>query len=815
MEIGVIKPVVIEEEMKCSYLDYAMSVIVSRALPDVRDGMKPVQRRILFAMHELNLRYNTAHKKSARIVGEVLGKYHPHGDAPVYEAMVRMAQDFSMRYVLVDGQGNFGSVDNDPPAAMRYTEARLSRIAGEMLIDIDKGTVDFTPNFDASLEEPTVLPARLPNLLLNGATGIAVGMATNIPPHNLSEVCDAIVHLIDNPEATIEELMKFIKGPDFPTAGIMMGIDEVKAAYTTGHGRIVVRAKAIVSETSGVRPQIVVTELPYQVNKAALIERIADLVKEKKIEGIADLRDESDRQGMRIVIELRKEASSQQVLNNLFKYTAMQSAFNANMLALVDGQPRVLSIKELLQHYIEYRQVVIVRRSKFELGKAKERAHILEGLKIALDNLDRIIQTIRKSANADVARSALMMNFSLTQVQAQAILDMQLRRLAALESQKILDEYAEVLRNIAYLEDLLANPRKILFLVKQDAIELKEQYGDERRTQISGSGAVQFGDEDLIAHQEVVVTLSHRGYIKRVSVDAFRSQRRGGRGMLGLSTREEDVPRHLRIADTHDHLLFFTNRGWVFRLKCHELPGDTSRTARGTPLINLVSMQPQEQVTAVITTDQLGGGDYIVMATARGEVKKTSLEEFGVVRSNGLIAMDLEQGDELVAAVLAGDDEDVLMVSEKGKAIRFGVKQLRSASRTSGGVRGLRLAQGDRVVDMVRNTAGPHLLAVSSKGFGKRTPIEAYPKHSRGGGGVITFKINDKTGVVAAAQMVRPEQEMMLLSAEGIVIRFKVKDITIHGRSTQGVGLMRLSPGDKVISVACFDARSTATDSEP
>jgi len=808
MEIGVVKPVIIEEEMKSSYLDYAMSVIVSRALPDVRDGLKPVQRRILYAMHELGLRHSVSHKKSARIVGEVLGKYHPHGDVSVYEAMVRMAQDFSMRYVLVDGQGNFGSVDNDPPAAMRYTEARLAQIAEEMLVDIDKGTVDFAPNFDGSLQEPQVLPARLPNLLLNGATGIAVGMATNIPPHNLGEICDAISCLIDNPECSIDELVDLVKGPDFPTAGIILGVEGIRDAYITGHGRIVVRAKAIISDTAGSRPQIVVTELPYQINKAALVERIAELVRQKKLEGIADLRDESDRQGMRIVIELRKEAQPQQVLNNLYKYTAMQSAFAVNMLALVDGQPRVLSLKEMLQYYVEFRHQVIVRRSQFELERAKERAHILEGLRVALDNLDKVIETIRRSASAEAARTALMERFGLTQIQAQAILDMQLRRLAALERQKILDEYTEVLRNIAYLEDLLANPRKILFLIKQDVAELKNSYGDPRRTQISVQGVLQFGEEDLIAHQEVVVTISNRGYIKRVSVDAFRSQRRGGRGMLGMSTREEDGTRDLRIADTHDHLLFFTNRGWVFRLKCHELPGDSSRTSRGTPLINLVSLQQQDQVTAVVTARNLGGGDYIVLATARGEVKKTSLDEFAVVRSNGLIAMDLEPGDELVAAVLVGNEEDVMLVTERGKSIRFVVKQLRSASRTSGGVRGIKLSPGDRVVDMVRCSAGEHLLVVSANGFGKVTSIGAYPRHGRGGGGLITFKVNDKTGVLAAALMVHLDQEVMLLSAEGIVIRIAVKDVAIRGRSTQGVGLMKVAAGDnRVVSVACLDGR--------
>ncbi|MFC1968840.1 DNA gyrase subunit A, partial [Chloroflexota bacterium] len=585
METGLIKPIDIEDEMRGSYLDYAMSVIVSRALPDVRDGLKPVHRRILYAMDGLGLHYTGPHKKSARIVGEVLGKYHPHGDASVYDAMVRMAQDFSMRYVLVDGQGNFGSVDNDPPAAMRYTEARMAKITEEIMSDIDKDTVAFVPNFDDSLKEPTVLPSRLPNMLVNGSSGIAVGMSTNIPPHNLGEVCDALAYLVDNPEATIDDLTRFIKGPDFPTAGVILGQEGIRDAYATGHGKVVVRAKAVVGESPrSERHQILITELPYQVNKAALVERIAKLAREKKIEGIDELRDESDRHGMRIVIELKRGSQPQQVLNNLYKQTALQSAFFVNMLALVEGQPKVLSLKEALQHHISFRHEVITRRSQFDLRRAKERAHILEGLKIALDNLDKVIAVIRGSESADSARTNLMQNFNLSQVQAQAILDMQLRRLAALERQKIDEDYAEVLKTIAYLEDLLANPRKILFLIKEEVGELKAKYGDPRRTQVSEEQAVEFRLEDLVPHEEVVVTLSNRGYLKRVPSQAYRQQHRGGRGARGMAMQEIDGVCHILLADTHDDMLFFTDRGRVFHLKCYEIPQDISRSGKGMPL---------------------------------------------------------------------------------------------------------------------------------------------------------------------------------------------------------------------------------------
>jgi DNA gyrase subunit A len=802
--IGIVKPIDIEEEMRSSYLDYAMSVIVSRALPDARDGLKPVQRRILYAMHELGLRHTTPHKKSARLVGEVLGKYHPHGDAPVYEAMVRMAQDFSMRYVLIDGQGNFGSVDNDPPAAMRYTEARLSQIAQEMLLDIDKDTVNMAPNFDGSLKEPTVLPASMPNLLLNGASGIAVGMATNIPPHNLSEVCDAIAHLIDNPEAAVDEIAEFIHGPDFPSGGIIYGLEGIKNAYSTGKGRVLVRARAEIHEMTKGRSQIVVTEIPYQVNKAALVKRIAELVKERRVEGISELRDESDRKGMRIVIELKRDAQPEQVLNNLYKRTAMQSAFFVNMLALIDLQPRVISLKIALQQYIDFRRDVIVRRSQFELRHAQERAHILEGLKIALDNLDEVIATIRQSQSAEAARTNLMKGFNLTQVQAQAILDMQLRRLAALERKKVTDEYTELLKTIAYLEDLLANPRKVLFLVKDEVVELKAKYGDPRRTEIIPNEVEEFREEDLIHHQRVMITLTNRGYIKRVPSESYRLQQRGGRGVTGIATRDTEDVRQLLGADTLDTLLLFTNRGRVLSLKCYRIPQDTSRTAKGTPLVKLVSLDEAEQVTNIIAISSFDEESFIVFATTSGEIKKTALNNFASVRSSGLIAMDLEKDDELVVARVARKGDDVILVSRDGHAVRFSTDKLRPASRTSGGVRGIRLSSGDHLVAMDIVSLEAHLLLVTTNGFGKRTSFRAYHSQDRGGKGVKSLAVSSKTGRVAAARVVNPSDELLIISAQGIVIRMSVEAIPIQGRIRKGASLMRLDEGDEVVSIACF-----------
>ncbi|HEY87933.1 MAG TPA: DNA gyrase subunit A [Dehalococcoidia bacterium] len=812
MTLGKVKPINIEDEMRSSYLDYSMSVIVSRALPDVRDGLKPVHRRILYAMDGLGLVHSSPHKKSARIVGEVLGKYHPHGDASVYDAMVRMAQNFSMRHVLIDGQGNFGSMDNDPPAAMRYTEARLATIAEQMLVDIDKDTVNFAPNFDDSLKEPLVLPTRLPNLLINGSSGIAVGMATNIPPHNLGEVCDAISYLIENSGATVDELTQFIKGPDFPTGGIILGQEGIKNAYATGHGKIVNRAKAQLGEIPGVgRQQIIVTELPYQTNKAALVEKIAELVKDKKIEGISELRDESDRQGMRIVIELKKESQPQRVLNNLYKYTQMQSTFFANMLALVDSQPRVISLKEALQFYIDFRHEVITRRSRFELKEAKARAHILEGLKIALANIDKIIVTIRKSESADIARRNLMTDFGLSQVQAQAILDMQLRRLANMERTKILDEYAEVVKTIAYLEDLLANRKRMLLLIKEEVAEIKSKFSDPRRTEISDHAVLAFREEDLIPHQRVVVTLSNRGFIKRVPSRVYTPQHRGGKGIIGMVTREKDAVRLLTVADTHDNLLFFTSRGKVFHLKCHEIAADSSRTAKGIAIINLFPIADNERVTAMVAVTDFRTDVFLLMVTRNGEIKKTAVDNFAAVRTSGLIALDLEGGDELVATCLAIDQDNIILATQKGQAIKFSVSKLRASSRTSGGVRGIRLLPDDQVVSIDTAYPDAFFLIVTNDGFGKLAPISQYPQQHRAGSGVITFRLTEKTSNVVAARVVSPSQQLMIISADGIVTRTPVKEkdprqgITVQGRNTQGVKLMRLGHGDKVVAIACFD----------
>jgi DNA gyrase subunit A len=813
MDIGTLKPVKIEDEVRDSYLDYAMSVIVSRALPDVRDGLKPVHRRILYAMNELGVRHTSPYKKSARIVGEVLGKYHPHGDAPVYEALVRMAQEFSMRYVLVQGQGNFGSVDNDPPAAMRYTEARLAPIAQEMLLDIDKDTIDFAPNFDDTLKEPMVLPSRLPNLLVNGSSGIAVGMATNIPPHNLTEVCRAVAYLIDNPEATIDELVELVPAPDFPTGGIILGREEVQRAYTTGQGRVVIRAKADIEELAKGRRHILITELPYQTNKAELVERIAKLVKEKRIEGIAELRDESDRQGLRIVIELRRETHPQQLLNNLYKHTALQSTFHVNMIALVHGQPRIVSLKEALQHYIDFRNEVIVRRSQFELKQAKERAHILEGLKVALDHLDEVVTIIRQSRTTEMARNELMSQLGLSQIQAQAILDLQLRRLVALERQKILDEYTETLKTIAYLEDLLANPRKILSLIKVETNELSSKYGDARRTQLSMEEAGEFRDVDLIPHEEMVVTVSTRGYAKRVPSNTYRLQHRGGKGVKGMVTKEAESASILLIADTHDTLLFFTTKGRVLPLKCYRIPQGTVRTSKGTPLVNLLSLGPDEQISEAVTAN-FEPGNFLLLATVRGKIKRTPIERFSNLKGRGLIAIFLVSGDELIGARLAKEEDQVILVTENGKSMRFAVNNLRAISRTSQGVRGMRLSPGDKVVSMEVVQPATYMLTVTSKGYGKLTPIEAFPKHHRGGKGVIAHRISDKVGKVVAARMTSPSGELLLISARGLIIRVPKESIPIHSRNTRGVSLMKVDAGHEVISVA-FPVGDKVPDDRP
>ncbi|GAC1448253.1 MAG: DNA gyrase subunit A [Ktedonobacterales bacterium] len=788
--------------MTGAYLDYSMSVIVSRALPDVRDGLKPVHRRVLYAMEQMGLQSNRSLRKCAGIVGEVLKEYHPHGDVAVYDTLVRLTQPWNMRYPLALGQGNFGSIDDDPAAAMRYTEAKMSTIASELLSDIEKDTVDFVPNYDGHGEEPTVLPARLPNLLLNGAAGIAVGMATNIPPHNLREVCDGIIHLIDSPEATIEELSHIIRGPDFPTGGIIQGREGIRNAYLSGRGRIIVRAKAHTEETERGKLSIIVTELPYQVNKADLVKKIAELARDKKIDGITDVRDESDRQGIRVVIELRRDARQLSVLNQLFKFTSMQTTFGANVLALVDRQPRVLNLKQILQHYIAYRQIVITRRTKFELAKAEARRHILEGLTIALDHLDEVIDTIRRSQNRETASNNLRTRFKLSEEQAKAVLDMQLGRLAALERRKVQEELADIKRTIAGLEKILANIGEVRALIKQDLAELKEKYGDPRRTEIQEAEAGEFTEEDLIPNDEVVVTLTQNGYIKRLPTSAYRAQRRGGRGSRGIATHEDDAVGHLLTAHAHDSLLFFTNRGRVFQLKAYALP-DVGRQAKGDHIRNLINIDQGELVTAVVCVPKFVSRDYMIMATQRGEVKKTSLDEFAVVRSLGLIAMDLEQGDELIGARLVGATDSVLLVTERGQAIRFEVQELRAASRTSGGVRGIRLDEKDNVVALCAVVPSSELLVVTTRGYGKRTPVDEYPTQGRGGGGVITARLTDKTGSVASARILtEDDRDLMIISAGGTVIRTDWKSVAQCGRPTQGVRLMNIPTGDRVMATA-------------
>ena len=804
-----IRPIRIEEEMRNSYLDYAMSVIVARALPDVRDGLKPVQRRILYAMDDLGMRAGTAYRKSARLVGDVLGKYHPHGDSAVYDALVRMAQDFSLRYPLIDGQGNFGSIDDDPPAAMRYTEARLAAIAQEMLADIDRDTVDFGVNFDDSLREPLVLPARLPNLLINGASGIAVGMATSIPPHNLREVCDAVIHLIDHPEATVDDLMKFIQGPDFPTGGTIMGREGILNAYSSGRGRVVVRAKAEIEEMArGGRKQIVVTEIPYQVNKATLVEKIALLSKDKKIDGISDIRDESDRHGLRVVIELRREAQAEIVLNNLYKHTALQSAFSVNTLALVDGQPQVLPLKRILRHYIDFRRQVITRRAEFDLKKAQDRAHILEGLRIALNNLDAVIALIRGSADAETARQGLMQQFSLTQIQAQAILDMQLRRIAALERERIEEEYQGLMKTIADLQALLADPKKILAEIKKETRKLRKDYGDDRRTEITGEEARSYTPEEQIQHQEMVITITQRGYVKCMPASTYRSQHRGGKGITGMLPRESDVLQHLLVADTHDTLLFFTNRGKVYSLRCFEIPADATRTTRGTPAVNLLSLSEGERINAVVIKTGINEEGYILLGTRMGEIKRMELAALTNIRRNGLNAMDIEDGDEVISAWQAAEGDEVVMVSEQGMAARFPISEVRVSSRYAGGVRGMRLDPGDKVVSMDVVIPGAQLLVVSRKGLGKLSPIQAYRRTGRGVKGVKTLKITDKTGPVATAHLVQDATEVMLISEKGTIERVLLEQIPEQGRITQGVWIMRPSEGDSVVTATSFNANT-------
>jgi DNA gyrase subunit A len=809
MEIGTVKFVNIEDEVRSAYLDYAMSVITARALPDVRDGLKPVQRRILYAMYDMGLRPDRPYRKSARIVGEVLGKYHPHGDAPVYDAMVRLAQDFSMRYPLVDGQGNFGSVDGDAPAAMRYTEARLAPVAMESLADIDKDTVDFVPNFDESLTQPSVLPSMLPNLLLQGASGIAVGMATNVPSHNLAEVCDALAYIIDRYDSigdiTPDELMRFIPGPDFPTGAAILGVEGIRAAYGTGRGRLIVRGKAHFEDLAGGRQAVVLTEIPFQVNKTALIEKIAALARERRIDSISDLRDESDRSGMRIVIELKRAADARTTLNQLLKYTPFQSTFGVNMLALVDGEPRVLPLKRALVLFLEHRQQVIRRRSEYELQRARHRAHVLEGLRIALDHLDDIIDTIRRSQNAETARSNLMRRFKLSEIQAQAILDLQLRRLAALERKRIHDEHAEVLNRIAYLADLLANPRKVLGLIKDDLLQLKAKYGDERRTQIIADGVTELRAEDLIAEEEALITITRRGYIKRQAADNFRAQRRGGRGVRGTTTRDADVVRDFFTANTRDRLLFFTDRGRVFQLPAHQVP-DASRASAGTPIVNLIQLARNERVTAARAISEAGseGARYLTTITRLGKIKRTDLREFDAVRPSGLTAILIEEGDELCWVKLTGGRDEIILVTQRGQALRFRETDVRPMGRAAGGVMAIRLKPGDEVAGADVVVKGCDLLVVTRAGYGKRTRLEEYRTLRRHSQGVMTVdarSLND-IGLVADARVVREGDEVSLVSDKGVVIRTEVRDLSRQGRVTRGTRVMNLDAGQALVSMA-------------
>ncbi len=804
-EQGKIFPVNLEHEMKNCYIDYAMSVIVARALPDVRDGLKPVHRRILYAMQEAGMGSGKPYKKSARIVGEVLGKYHPHGDTSVYDAIVRMAQDFSMRYMLADGHGNFGSVDGDPAAAMRYTEVRMSKISELMLQDIDKETVDFVPNYDESLKEPAVLPSKFPQLLVNGTSGIAVGMATNIPPHNMREVINGTLMLIDNPDTTIEELMTAIKGPDFPTAGLILGKEGIKQAYMTGRGIIKMRANAHIETMSNGKPRIVVTELPYQVNKARLIEKIAQLVRDKQIEGITDLRDESDRNGMHIVIDLRRDANANVILNQLFKHTQLQDSFGVIMLALVDGKPQVLNLKQVLHYYIKHQEEVITRRTQYELKKAEARAHILEGLTIALDHLDAVITTIRESRTADIAKEALMTGFKLSDKQAQAILDLRLQRLTGLEREKIEEEYQETLKAIEEYKAILADEQKILNIIKEELTTVKEKYGDERRTKLTIDTS-EIDVEDLIAEEDVVITLTHNNYIKRMPLDTYRRQNRGGKGIKGMGTKETDFVENLLITTTHHTILFFTTRGRVYSLKAYEI-AESSRTAKGTAIINLLQLEQDEKITAVIQVKGFDPDRYLFMATRKGIVKKTSLSEFSNLRKNGLNAINLDDDDDLMGVKFT-DGESYLMLGTKlGKAIAFSEDDVRSMGRMARGVKGITLADGDEVVGMDILVRNAEVLTVTECGYGKRTSTEEYRAQTRGGKGLINMKVTEKTGQVVGIKVVRPEHELMLITTDGIVIRTNVSDISVISRNTQGVKLMTTAENDKVASMATLEQK--------
>lgn len=809
-DLSRIKEINISQEMKTSFMDYAMSVIVSRALPDVRDGLKPVHRRILFAMNELGMTSDKAYKKSARIVGEVIGKYHPHGDSAVYETMVRMAQDFSYRYMLIDGHGNFGSVDGDAAAAMRYTEARMSKISMEMIRDINKDTIDYQDNYDGSEREPKVLPARFPNLLVNGASGIAVGMATNIPPHQLGEVIDGVLAVSHNQDITLPELMEIIPGPDFPTGAEIVGISGIRRAYQTGRGSVVIRAKAMVEEKNG-KQKIIVTELPYQVNKAKLIEKIAELVREKKIDGITDLRDESDRTGMRIVIELRRDANANVLLNNLYKQTAMQTSFGINLLALVDGQPKVLNLKECLEYYLEHQKVVIKRRTAFELRKAEARAHILEGLRVALDHLDEVIALIRASQTTDIARNGLMDNFSLSYEQAQAILDMRLQRLTGLERDKIENEYAELVKRIAELKAILANEEKVLEIIREELLEVKERFNDERRTIIS-IDEDSFEDEDLIPKTNIVITLTHNGYIKRLPISTYRSQKRGGRGIQGMGTNDDDFVEHLFTTNSHHTILFFTNKGKVYRLKGYEIP-ELGRTAKGIPIINLLQIEQGEYISTVIPIEEFNE-NYLFFMTKHGITKRTELASFANIRKGGLFAINLRDDDELHGVRLTDGNKEIIIGTKKGMSIRFHEEDVRLMGRTAGGVRGISLPKDDQVVGMDIIEKGYDVLIVTEKGYGKKTPEEDYRIQNRGGKGIRTCNITEKNGHVVSLRVVSDENEIMIITESGVIIRLCVQDISRTGRNTQGVRLIRVGDSQGVATVAKVDHDDEASEDE-
>ncbi|GGA06734.1 DNA gyrase subunit A [Paenibacillus marchantiophytorum] len=806
-----VKEIDISTEMRTSFLDYAMSIIVSRALPDVRDGLKPVHRRILFAMSELGMSPDKPHKKSARIVGEVIGKYHPHGDTAVYETMVRMAQDFSLRYMLVDGHGNFGSIDGDMAAAMRYTEARLSKIAMELLRDINRETIDYKPNYDGEENEPVVLPSRFPNLLVNGSSGIAVGMATNIPPHNLREVIEGIQLMIQNPEITPLELMQVIKGPDFPTAGFILGREGIRQAYQTGRGSVTMRARTVIEENNN-KARIIVNELPYQVNKARLVEKIAELVREKKIDGITDLRDESDRNGMRVVIELRRDVNPNVVLNNLFKQTAMQSNFGIIMLALVNGEPRVLNLREMLHYYLKHQQEVIRRRTEYDLRKAEARAHILEGLRIALDHLDQVIALIRASRTTDEAREGLMSTFHLSLDQAQAILDMRLQRLTGLEREKIEAEYAELMKKISELKAILADEHLILAIISEELNEIKEKFGDERRSEIT-VGEESIEDEDLIPREDVVITITHTGYIKRLPVTTYRNQKRGGRGIVGMDTKDNDFVEHLFVTNTHHYLLFFTNKGKVYRLKAYEIP-DLSRTARGTPIINLIQIEQGETVNAVIPVESFETEQFLFFATKQGVVKKTPIDDYSNIRKGGLIAINLREDDDLIGVKLTDGNQGIIMGTKLGMSIHFPEQDVRSMGRSATGVKGIQLDDEDAVIDMDVVHEDNSVLIVTAKGFGKRTPVSEYRIQSRGGKGIKTLNVTDKNGDVVGLKVVQEDEDLMIITALGTVIRTSMDGISVMGRNTQGVRLINIREDDEVGTLARVQKNEEQNENE-